>query len=65
MKYNGGKNEIVIDIDEAKYLAKQTVSWNGNTLQDAKIQAAKAIVELYNVAKSTHTNIAYGESTEF
>lgn len=65
MKYNGGKNEIVIDIDEARYLAKQTASWNNNTLQDAKIKAAKAIVELYNAAKSAHTNIAYGETTEF
>lgn len=67
MKYSGTQNAITIDLDEARYLARQTPSWNNNTLMDAKITAAKAVLKLYDAAKSDASigrKVAYGESTE-
>lgn len=64
MKYSGPANTLTIDLDEAKYLAKQSVSWNGNTVQDKKIIAAKAALELMSVVRKENRAIAYGESAE-
>jgi len=67
MKYSANQNAITIDLDEARYLARQTPSWNNNTLLDAKIAAAKAVLKLYDAAKSdssTGRKVAYGESAE-
>jgi hypothetical protein len=64
MKYSGPANTLTIDLDEAKYLAKQSVSWNGNTVQDKKIIAAKAVLELLSIARKESRALAYGESAE-
>jgi hypothetical protein len=67
MKYSANQNAIIIDLDEARYLARQNPSWNNNTLLDAKITAAKAVLKLYDAAKSDSNvgrKVAYGESTE-
>jgi len=67
MKYSANQNAITIDLDEARYLARQTPSWNNNTLLDAKIAAAKAVLKLYDAAKSDSSigrKVAYGESAE-
>jgi hypothetical protein len=67
MKYSANQNAIIIDLDEARYLARQNPSWNNNTLLDAKITAAKAVLKLYDAAKSDSKvgrKVAYGESTE-
>jgi hypothetical protein len=67
MKFLGKNNQLVIDIDEAKYLAKKTPSWDGTSLMDAKIAVAKAVLELMNAAKkepSIGTSIAYDKNVE-
>jgi len=67
MKFIGRTNQLVIDLDEAVYLAKQTVSWNGNTVNDKKIIAAKAALELIKTARKdnrTGSAIAYQENCD-
>ena len=64
MKFLGRTNSLVIDLDEAKFLAKQNVSWDRNTVNDKKILAAKAVLELMEVARKNNSNIAYNENAD-
>lgn len=67
MKFLGKNNQLVIDIDEAKYLAKKTPSWAGDTLMDNKIAVAKVVLALVAAARtapSIGTSIAYEENVE-
>ena len=64
MKISGSENTITVNIDEAKFLASQKPSWDGDTLNDKKIAVGKAIVDLMNTVNQENRNVAWGGSTE-
>lgn len=67
MKYLGKTNEFVIDLDEAKYLAKQSESWD-DSFENQKIRLAKAVLAFHSAALKSSPQgrrMAYGESTTF
>jgi len=65
MKFSGRKNNVIIDLDEARTLAAKQVSDEGNTVEDKKIELAQAVLALLdNVRKGGNTRVIYGGDVE-
>lgn len=63
MKYRAKADELTIDLDEARYLAKQPVTW-GDSLMNKRIAVAKAVIELVDAAKKENSSIAWGQNAD-
>jgi len=67
MEIDARNKKIILDFDEIEFLARQTESWDRNTLKDAKISMAKAAKKFISTLRSdptTRGSIAYNERFE-
>lgn len=58
-------NSLIINLDEAKYLASEPQTWKRDTLKDKKIAVAKAVKELMETVHQTNRNIVWDGHGEF
>jgi hypothetical protein len=66
MEYTGKTNQLIIDLDEAKWLAKQSPTWE-NSLKNRKIALAQAALKLIEAAcdePQLATRILYKENCD-